>query len=96
MSHLVVNGWFWGQMNTGSGQYLHGLAQFLPAAGPEHHFTIVLPSDSETAAPAGWQMVVAPPGARRLGKNTAKLWFEQVTFPRTCRSLGADIARIGI
>ena len=92
MSHLVVNGWFWGQMNTGSGQYLHGLAQFLPAASPRHRFTVVLPSDSETAAPAGWQMVVAPPGARRLGKNTAKLWFEQVTFPRTCRSLGADIA----
>ncbi len=27
--HLVVNGWFWGRMDTGSGQYLHGLARWL-------------------------------------------------------------------
>ncbi len=28
----------------------------------------------------------------RLSSNLAKLWFEQVTFPRVCRRLGADVA----
>ena len=92
MMHLVVNGWFWGQMTTGSGQYLHGLAQHMPAAGPDHCFSLVLPAASSVAAPAGWQVVIAPPVARRLGENPAKLWFEQVTFPRICRHLHADIA----
>ena len=92
MSHIVVNGWFWGQMNTGSGQYLHGLAEHLPAAAPDHRFTLVLPSASENDAPAGWQVVIAPPAARRLNENLAKLWFEQVTFPRACRRLAAGIA----
>ncbi len=27
-----------------------------------------------------------------LNRNLAKLWFEQVTFPRACRRLGADVA----
>ena len=90
--HLVVNGWFWGQMNTGSGQYLHGLAEFLPEIGPDHRFTLVLSTASEIAAPAGWQVVIASPAARRFGGNLAKLWFEQVTFPRLCRHLQADIA----
>ena len=92
MSHLVVNGWFWGQLHTGSGQYLHGLARHLPPAGPDHSFTLVLPSASEIATPAGWRVVIAPPAARRSNDNLAKLWFEQVTFPRGCRRLDADIA----
>ena len=28
----------------------------------------------------------------RLNTNLAKLWFEQVTFPRACRRLRADVA----
>ncbi len=58
--NVVVNGWFWGQMNTGSGQYLHGLAEHLPAIAPDHRFTLVLSSASEIDAPAGWQVIIAP------------------------------------
>jgi glycosyltransferase involved in cell wall biosynthesis len=90
--HVVVNGWFWGQMNTGSGQYLHGLAQYLTEAGPAHRYTLVLPAAHTTPAPAGWQVEAATPAARLLGANLAKLWFEQVTFPRACQRLNADIA----
>lgn len=90
--HVVVNGWFWGQMNTGSGQYLHGLTQHLPEVGAAHRFTLVLPAANTTPAPVGWQVEVATPAARPLGPNLAKLWFEQVSFPRACRRLGADIA----
>ncbi len=28
----------------------------------------------------------------RINTNLAKLWFEQITFPRACRRLGADVA----
>lgn len=90
--HVVVNGWFWGQMNTGSAQYLHGLAQHLPEVGAAHRLTLVLPAVHTTPAPAGWQVEVATPGARPLGANLAKLWFEQVTFPRACHRLNADVA----
>jgi glycosyltransferase involved in cell wall biosynthesis len=90
--HIVVNGWFWGQMATGSGQYLHGLAQHLPAVGATHRYTLVLPAVDASPAPAGWQMEVATPAARPLGANLAKLWFEQVTFPRACQRLSANIA----
>lgn len=90
--HIVVNGWFWGQMNTGSGQYLHGLVQHLPQVGAGHRYTLVLPAASASPAPAGWQVEVATPAARSLGANLAKLWLEQVTFPRACRRLRADIA----
>lgn len=90
--HIVVNGWFWGQMNTGSGQYLHGLAQHLPEVGAAHRYTLVLPAANTTPAPAGWQVAVAAPAARPLGANLAKLWFEQVSFPLACRRLQADIA----
>jgi glycosyltransferase involved in cell wall biosynthesis len=90
--HIVVNGWFWGQMNTGSGQYLHHLALRLPEVDGEQRYTLVVPQVGDTVAPAGWQVVAAPPAARRPGENLAKLWFEQVSFPRACRRLGADIA----
>lgn len=91
--HVVVNGWFWGQMATGSGQYLHSLAQHLPQAGAAHRYTLVLPAITTSPAPAGWQVVVAAaPAARSLGANLAKLWFEQITFPATCRRLRADLA----
>lgn len=92
--HIVVNGWFWGQMNTGSGQYLHGLAQHLPEVGATHRYTLVLPAADASPAPAGWHLAVAAPAARPLGANLAKLWFEQVSFPAACRRLGADVAFI--
>lgn len=88
--YLVVNGWFWGQMNTGSGQYLHHLVQRLPEVDGQARYTLVLPQASAAPAPAGWQVVVMPPA--RLGDNLAKLWFEQISFPAACRRLGADVA----
>jgi glycosyltransferase involved in cell wall biosynthesis len=90
--HIVVNGWFWGQMNTGSGQYLHHLARWLPEVDGEQRYTLVLPQAGDAGMPAGWQVVIASPAARQLGANLAKLWFEQVSFRRACRRLGADIA----
>ncbi len=90
--HVVVNGWFWGQMATGSGQYLHSLAQHLPQAGAAHRYTLALPAASAIPAPPGWQVTIVLPAARPLGANLAKLWFEQVSFPDACRRVQADVA----
>jgi glycosyltransferase involved in cell wall biosynthesis len=90
--HIVVSGWFRGQMNTGSGQYLHHLMRWLPEVDGEQRYTLVAPQAGDAGPPAGWQVVIAPPAVRRPGSNLAKLWFEQVSFPRACRRLGADIA----
>lgn len=90
--HLVVNGWFWGRMNTGSGQYLHELARCLPETEPAHRFTLVTPAANDATPPAGWGLVSASPAVRALGDNLAKLSFEQISFPAACRRLNADVA----
>lgn len=91
---LAVNAWFWGQMHTGSGQYLHHLVEALWQMRPELRGVLVLPAAPNAALPAppGWQVDVAAPALNALGNNAAKLWFEQVSFPRTCARLRAGIA----
>lgn len=91
--HLVVNGWFWGQLQTGSGQYLHQLVEALPQVAPEHRYSLVLPASVERG-PAPWRVELAATPERWVGGNIAKVWFEQVGFPRACGRLGADVALV--
>jgi glycosyltransferase involved in cell wall biosynthesis len=47
----------------------------------------------ELAAPgSGVEAVVVRPGTRR--SNLSKVWFEQVTFPQSCRRTGARVAHV--
>ena len=41
---LLINGWFWGETHTGSGQYLHGLLGPLAAALPGWTITLLTPA----------------------------------------------------
>jgi len=126
---IVVNGWFLDQLATGSGQYLAGLAAWLPRAAAEHEFILVRPAASSQlsavshqtsgnteqespstihasrithhasrfkfhASPAGWQTIEASTPFDRLSRDLAKLWFEQVAFPRACRQWRADVALV--
>jgi len=94
---IVINGWFWEQIATGSGQYLASLAAWLAQAGPEHERIMVTPrgqKSSALTAGRGWQTVAAPTPFDGLSRNLAKLWFEQVAFPRACRRLHADVALV--
>lgn len=86
---VFISGSFWAQPTVGSGQYLHGLATWLPRVAPQHRFVLVQPA----AAPAGPPL---PPGlagatvrqpAIGLGRNLAKLIFEQITLPRAAAQL---------
>jgi glycosyltransferase involved in cell wall biosynthesis len=44
--------------------------------------------------PTNWQIIHARTPFDRVNANLAKLWFEQVTFPRACRRLCADVALV--
>ena len=100
---LLINGWFWGQTTTGSGQYLHGLLRHLPAALPGWEITLLLPQSVDAGATgriapteslAGVRIMRAslPPHAR--GARLTKLAWEQWTFPAWCKQLQADVALV--
>ncbi|MCB9138131.1 MAG: glycosyltransferase family 4 protein [Caldilineaceae bacterium] len=87
--HILINGWFAGRLETGSGQYLHQLLTHLAGREKGVRYTLLVPNATaiEPALPNVTVMQGALiPGPRQL----AKVWWEQVTVPRTARSLAAD------
>jgi glycosyltransferase involved in cell wall biosynthesis len=105
--HIAINGMFWGQLNVGSGQYLHGLMGGLARAAPEHRYTLLLPAyfneergtrnderravDSSFIGSGSW--VIGTPFDRQ-DDNLAKLWFEQIGVPLAAARLGADLLHV--
>lgn len=106
--HVVFNGWFWDQPNTGSGQYLRHLLHYLRRIAPDLKLTLVLPPRSYLSPPPD-----LPPNVNVLGdmrypprltpeklakwqkkSNLEKVWFEQRTFPQLAGRSGADIAHV--
>ena len=88
--HTLINGWFAGQLTTGSGQYLHHLLAHLAHAAVDHRYTLLTPPGVTEAAEWPGVTVVErrlPP----LPRQPAKLWWEQVAVPRAARALGADV-----
>lgn len=94
-ARVLVNGWFWGQDTTGSGQYVQQLAQQLPQVAPATTWGLVTPRPLAAAdVPTGWEVIVAPPPAWLRSANLSKLWFEQIGFSRACRHWHADLAHV--
>lgn len=90
--HIIYNGWFWDQPNTGSGQYLRHLLGALRRAAPDVQLTLVLPPGvTEVDALPDMVNVVPTSGSR---SNLGKVWFEQRTFPQIAGKVGADIAHV--
>lgn len=96
---IGLNGAFWGMPHTGSGQYTHHLLHALADAGCDD-LHLCLPSSAldraETAMPeqAPWRTAVRRTTLDRVHSDLAKLWFEQVAWPRWCRGMGLDIAHV--
>lgn len=91
---ILVNGWFWGEGTTGSGQYLAALAGHLARLDHGHEFALARPAFAANGPPLPerWREIRLGTPVDGFGENLAKLWFEQVTFPRACGRLGADVA----
>jgi glycosyltransferase involved in cell wall biosynthesis len=89
--HVVYNGWFWDQPNTGSGQYLRHLLVQLRRVAPDLQMTLVLPAGVSTADIPDGIRVIATNGSR---SNLGKVWFEQRTFPAVSGQIGADLAHV--
>ncbi len=92
--HIAINGWFYNQESTGSGQYLRHLLKNLPKQAPELEVSLVLPPHILTPPdlPAGIQAVEA--GNRARASKLGKVHFEQRLFPRLVRQIDADIAHV--
>jgi glycosyltransferase involved in cell wall biosynthesis len=96
---IAINAWFIDRPTTGSGQYLtHLLTEY--AADPAGH-TFLLCGHAYHRQPEvtgqlpacfEWQTRRTP--FDRLYCHLAKLWFEQVSFPRACRRWGADLVHV--
>ena len=92
--HIAINGWFWAQESTGSGQYLRHLLAQLPIVAPELELSLVLPPHLPAPGdiPAGVRAIET--GRRERTSKWGKVRFEQRDFPRAARALNADIAHV--
>ena len=85
----------------GSGQYLKYLLPALLQADPDLEINLITPKPVEPTAelPAQSMMArlkfqVTPTPWPNQSANLAKVWFEQVTFPRACQKLGVEVAHV--
>ena len=92
--HLALNAYFWNWPNSGSGQYTRQLVRHLNQLVSDLQITLIYPQvhgdDSIEDIPPGISVRPVPTRSGQLGK----VIFEQITFPRTCQSIGADIAHV--
>jgi len=96
---IAINAWFWDSPTTGSGQYTRRLVEHLVALEPDLEVTLVTPKGwgfhvsrftphvSHGTQPETWN-------PKPQTGSLRKVWFEQVAFPRACRSLGAGVAHV--
>jgi glycosyltransferase involved in cell wall biosynthesis len=81
---IAFNGSFWNQPTTGSGQYVRALVAALKERAPTNTYFII-----ERSAVSGQPAPVA-----HWRDNFAKVWFEQIAFPRACRRERAALAHV--
>lgn len=101
---LALNGWFYDQPHTGSGQYLRELLAQLPTAAPDVEPILVVPEHTtqnrQYSIPNTQEarLTLAQPPAgdvlRVPNSNLGKVQFEQLAFPKACRELKANLAHI--
>jgi glycosyltransferase involved in cell wall biosynthesis len=91
---LAINGWFWSQPATGSGQTVRYLVPALAEQDPALEITLVVPewAIKQRVGALPERVRVLPVFARP--SNIGKVWFEQRTFPGVCRQLGVDLAHV--
>jgi len=92
--HLAINGYFWNQPNTGSGQYTRQLVIHLDRLISDLEITLILPKSLESDGIEGLPPEVTAMEIPIRSGHLGKVVFEQVSFPRACRKVGATIAHV--
>jgi len=93
--HLALNAWFADTPNVGSGQYLKYLLPALLELDSSLHITLIAPKPlSKLLAHKRLHGIIAPTPFRNPTSNLAKVWFEQIAFPRMCRYIKVDMAHV--
>jgi glycosyltransferase involved in cell wall biosynthesis len=99
--HIALNGWFYDQVSTGSGQYLRHLLASLRQAAPAIKLSLILPPHIQPPSDLSPGIKVVPasdsrhsPDAFAGSRRVRKVFFEQRSFPRIAREIGADIAHV--
>ena len=90
--HVALNGWFWQQPHSGSGQYLRQLLRALSQLPAPPQLTLVLPPGVRAGPdlPDDVRTMTTHGRGGRLGK----LLFEQQLYPRAVADCRADIAHV--
>ncbi len=83
---IGINALFLERPATGSGQYTHNLLEALAKVDPTNEYLLLSPCLAPRIS-----KIRNPQSAIR---NFSKLWFEQVSFPRTCRRPDIDLAHV--
>ncbi len=96
---VAINAWFWDSPTTGSGQYTRRLAEHLASTAPDLDIRLITPDGRTFRALDHPQLKTRNPkpetqNSKPQTGNLSKVWFEQVTFPRICARLGADVAHV--
>jgi len=89
---VAVNGYFLDVHHTGSGQYAYHLLRALEKRGGDLRLSVQLPYFSRnTMRPVGGIRAHAPLAGLVGSGNLAKLWWEQVTWPRQAAKVGKGV-----
>ena len=98
---IGINAFYLGAVTTGSGQYITHLVSQLTRLGSENKYVLFnfkdagrKTQDTGNAHPASCILHPVPTPFDSISENLAKLWFEQVSFPRACRRQGVELAHV--
>lgn len=96
MIQVAISAYFWGQVTTGSGQYLHCLVDRLRVQHPDIRITLLCPADPVQTAllPADIPYRVLPTPFDNRNRQLAKLWFEQIAVPHAAAIIGAELLHV--
>jgi glycosyltransferase involved in cell wall biosynthesis len=86
---VALNGMFWSQPTTGSGQYLRALLTALKRRAPENEYVVLAPKQQRDQSSSSF---ILHPSS--FVDNLAKLWFEQIAFANACRRERAELAHV--
>lgn len=92
--HVAINGYFWNQLNTGSGQYTRNLIYHLNRYVSDLQITLVYPQREDEPEPENVPPSVTLKKVPMRSGHLGKVLFEQRTFPQICGEIKADIAHV--